>query len=116
MAMHGDLPDLSMEALCDVELEVYAEYNLDRKHNHENIGEGGVYVLREGSPFMQMSQEVCQHCNRSPYHLYWYVKSIPRNLSIAKLALPIPSALEEPTPRTIPKGKMMPKDSIINSI
>ena len=50
--MNCDLADLPMESLGNVELQVYPKDDLNGKHDHENVREGGVDVLRKGSPLM----------------------------------------------------------------
>jgi hypothetical protein len=47
VAMDCNLSNLSVESLCDVELQVDAEGDLYDEHDHEDVGEGGVDVLRE---------------------------------------------------------------------
>ena len=74
--MNCDLSDLPMESLCDVELQIYSENDLYDEHDHQDVREGGVNVLREGSSLMKMSQEICHHRNRCSQDLYGYMKSI----------------------------------------
>ena len=52
VAINCDLPNLPMETFCDVKLEVYPENDLDDEHDHQDIREGGVDVLRKGPPLM----------------------------------------------------------------
>src|SRR5450756_88935 len=74
---HSHFPNLPMETLRDVELEVDAEDYLDSQHQHQPIRESGVDILRECPPLMQVSQKICHHCNRRPQDLYRDVPSIP---------------------------------------
>ena len=37
VTVYCDLSNLSMETLCDVELQVYSENDLDDEHDHENV-------------------------------------------------------------------------------
>jgi len=63
MSVDSHLADLPVEALRDVEFEVDAKDDLDNQHEHEPICEGGVDVVREGSAFVQVSEEVGGDCD-----------------------------------------------------
>ena len=63
VAMNCDLSDLPMESLCDMEFQVYSEDDLYDEHDHQDVREGGVDILRKCSSLMKMPQEVCHHCN-----------------------------------------------------
>jgi hypothetical protein len=110
---HGHVPNLPMEPLRDVELEVDAEDDLDAQHQHQPIREPGMDILRECLPLMQVTQKICHHCNRRSQDLYRDVPSIPHYL-LYQSVKPIYCGKKKRTPRTIPVGKMMPKDNIIS--
>ena len=53
--MNGDLSNLAVETLGNVEPQIYPENNLYSEHQHEPIRESGVNVLRKGSTLVQVS-------------------------------------------------------------
>ena len=77
---HSYLSNLTMEAFRNVELQVDAEDDLNNQHQHQPIREASMGILRECSPLMQMSEEVCRHRNRRSHNLYRYMPSISNYL------------------------------------
>ena len=69
MSVDSHLADLTMEAFRDVEFEVDAKDDLNNQHEHEPVREGGVDVVREGSAFVQVSEEVGWDCDEGPEDL-----------------------------------------------
>lgn len=51
-----------MEALCDVELEVDTEDDLDSELEHEDVGEFSVYVGCELASAVHVTEEVGWDC------------------------------------------------------
>lgn len=115
VSVNSHLTNLTLETLCDMELKVDTKYYLNGKHKHQDVGEFRVYIRRKDSSAVHMSQEVCCDCYYRSEDLCRYVPSIPNDLYIM-LEASLNSPIELYTPRTIPTGKMMPKDSIINNI
>jgi hypothetical protein len=61
VAVNGNLPDVAMETLGDMEFEINAKDDLHDEHYHQPIGESIVNIGRVHSSFMHMSQEVSCH-------------------------------------------------------
>ena len=85
MSVDSHLADLPVEALRDVEFEVDAKDDLDNQHEHEPICEGGVDVVREGSAFVQVSEEVGGDCDEGSEDLKRDVPAVADYLFIVNM-------------------------------
>lgn len=65
-----DMPTYTrVYALCQVKFEVYTQHDLEKEHQHEGRGEGGVYVGCELTAAMSMAQEITDESSHGAEHL-----------------------------------------------
>lgn len=69
MRLHLVWPDLSQEALLQVQPQVDAQHDLHNKHEHQPVRKCSVDIVRKLPALMEVAQEVSHYCNRCSENL-----------------------------------------------
>ena len=80
MAKYEITTDASVHAFLEMELQVYAQQYLHRKHERECVCEGSMDIRRELSPFVFVAEEVCHYGKDNAEALQRHMPSRPDNL------------------------------------
>ena len=75
MSKHYPSSDLAVDALFEMELQIYTQDDLTNKHKHQEVGEFGMNVRRELSSFVSVSEKVAYDCQGGCEDLSWNVPS-----------------------------------------
>ena len=102
----------AVDALLEVQLEVHAEHGLHEQHEHEPVGELGVHVRGELAALVRVAHEVADDGEKAAEDLHGDVPAVADDLGEG-LDINSNQFQGELTPRTIPIGKIIPKETII---
>lgn len=78
--------DPSMDSLGEMQLEIYAQHDLENEHQHQRVGKRGVDVLGETSALMGVAHKVGQHGDNGTNDLDRNVPSRADHLESDRLA------------------------------